>query len=94
MTIMFYFPLRHVYIGVWIIYSLYPQGAYCDFGKVYLMQHYLSAAYLIQSIVGSACNAEVLYSIVQSFVLTTGFVSYQLIGQQLSYRSVVQLVSL
>lgn len=55
MTIMFYLPLRHMRVGVWIIYSLYLQDAnIVILRKVYQMQHYLSARILFK-IFGGAC---------------------------------------
>lgn len=84
MTIMFYFSLRHVCMLVFgLSIHCIRRMRTAILGKVYQKQHYLSAAYIIQSIVGFVCNAEVLYSIVQSFVSTTGFLSYQLTSQQL-----------
>lgn len=77
MTVISYFPLRHICVLVFgLSIPCIRRLRTVVLRKVYQMQHYLSAAYLIQFIVGLACDAEVLYSIVQSFVLTTRSVSY------------------
>lgn len=90
------FPVACMHVGVWITYSLYSQDADCDSRESVSDATLLICRVYYSSIVGFVSNAEVLYSIVQSFVFTIGFVSYQLTGQQLydHIRSVAQLVCL
>jgi len=92
MTTMFYFPLRHICVLVFgLSIPCICRMRTVIFRKVYQMQHYLSAADFIQSIVGLACNVvfdcRVLYTCYSGCKLPTA-------ADWLSYESVVQLVCL